>query len=74
MDYFKFFHKAEVQDCKGSVALALKHYLMQEIGTKMDNQGRVRMIHDLKNHIDKMKRVYERCKKKEYEKLGDHLD
>jgi hypothetical protein len=35
--YFKFANKENIKECNGSVALALKHYLTEELSQKMNN-------------------------------------
>ena len=72
--FFKLAYKDKIKERNGSVALALKHYLIEELSQKMEDQGRVRMRHELESNIIKMKKVYERFKIKEYDQLGKHLD
>jgi DNA topoisomerase VI subunit B len=66
-------YKKEIDQCKGSVAHALKKYLMKAISKKMRDQAEARIRHDIPDTIKEFKFIYEAKKNKEYAEIDKLL-
>ena len=66
-------HKKEIDQCKGSVAHALKKYLMKAISKKMRDQAEARIRHDIPDTIKEFRFLYETKKNKEYAQIDNLL-
>ena len=81
MDTFKEKNKQLIKKYNGSVALALKEYLIKELSDKMKQQGKCRMKKEMTENIKKVHELLRVYKKKEYngfkeviEKFRDKYD
>ena len=66
IDNFKKDHRKEIEDCQGSVALALKQFLMIEIKQRMQEHAESRINIEIPKAVVKIQNVYKDLCKKEY--------
>jgi hypothetical protein len=67
-------HQKLIKEYNGSFAMAMKKYLIEELSKKMTEQGKCRMQNEMLENIDRIRRVYRYCKKREYQEIEAFLD